>query len=557
MPEPDFRAHSHDISGLLDQFGTPVPRSVIAAMRQEISGTDAIEGRPPFPGHFATRMRPELLGAIIRAADNGSSLEWRIVQEEIEELYPHYHAVLSKRRRGVCQLPITVRPASDAPEHAKHAAFVDDWIKTGVLADALFDMTDAIGKGASVTEIMWDTKPGGYRPKELLFREWRFFEISWKDGETIWLRTGARAEPETLGGFAELLPHKFVQHRHKSKSGLTIRAGLTRIVAFLWMYSMFTLRDWALFTQSYGMPIRVGRYGPEASDTDKRVLWRAVSSIAGDVAAIIPKSMEIEFQKDTDRKGGSELYEKRLDWLDRTVSKVVLGGTAGTDAIAGGHAVGREHRAVEQDVERFDAGLLGNTITRQIVQQMVAFSFGPQDAGYPTVHIGQPDQVPLNEFTQGVAAMIPFGLTVKADEVRERYGLTAPEKADEVLQPPAPVAQPEKLLPTTKPDDPTSDMQTAQRFLGRLLTLQSEAAPELVEQLTTHVAHAAAGALAGMTGAVRQAFDEATDLHDLAHRLAHLKLPEDKFAEAMARGMALAQLVGQADLLDEIGVRRQ
>ena len=541
-----------DLSGLFDQYGVPIPRSVLASMRREISNTDAMDGRPPFAGHLATRMRPERLGAVMRAADNGSSLEWQIVQEEIEELYPHYHAVLSKRRRQVCQLPITVKAAGDDPEHQRHAEFVQDWVESGVLQQALFDITDAIGKGFSVTEIVWDTGTRGYRPAELLFREARFFEISWQDGETIWLRSMSGATQETMGGFAELAPHKFLLHKHKSKSGLTIRAGVTRPIAFLWMYSMFTLRDWALFTQAYGMPIRVGRYGPEASATDKSILWRAVSSIAGDVAAIIPKSMEIEFQKDTDRRGGAELYEKRLDWMDRTTSKVVLGGTAGTDAIAGGHAVGRQHRQVEQDVERFDAGLLGNSITRQIVQTMVALTFGPQDA-YPTIQIGQPDQVPLNEFTAGIQAMVPLGLKVRAREVRERYGLTAPEPEDELLAPPP--AAPEKPVAMPLPDDPASDMQT-RRMLGRLLTLHAEAPPELVEALTGRVAADAAGALAGMTGAVRQAFDEAADLHDLAHRLHALRLPDKQFAEAMARGMALAQLVGQADLLAEIGVSR-
>jgi phage gp29-like protein len=185
---------------------------------------------------------------------------------------------------------------------------------------------------------------------------------------------------------------------------------------------------------------------------------------------------------------------------------------------------------------------------------MIAFTFAPQDA-YPVIQIGQPDQVPLNEFTQGIAAMIPLGMKVRAREVRERYGLTAPEPGDELLEPPAPVAGPEKLVPARAPDDPTSDMQQ-RRFLGRLLTLCSEAPPELVEQLSDKLAADAAGALAGMTGRVRQAFDAASDLHDLAHRLSSLHLPDAEFAEAMARGMALAQLVGQADLLTEIGARR-
>jgi hypothetical protein len=169
--------------------------------------------------------------------------------------------------------------------------------------------------------------------------------------------------------------------------------------------------------------------------------------------------------------------------------------------------------------------------------------------------IGQPDQVPLAEFTQGVAAFVPLGLKVRAREVRERLGLTAPEPADELL---APAAAPAagKLPPSGSPGDPDADMQTGRQVLGRLLTLQAEQSPELVERLTDRLAGEAAGALAGMTGAVRHAIEAATDMHDLAHRLSRLDLPRPAFAEALARGLALAHLAGQADLLAEAGLRR-
>jgi hypothetical protein len=186
---------------------------------------------------------------------------------------------------------------------------------------------------------------------------------------------------------------------------------------------------------------------------------------------------------------------------------------------------------------------------------MIAFTFGPQRR-YPVLMIGQPDQVPLNEFTQGVAAMLDRGLTVRAREVRERYGLTAPEPGDEKLQAKAASGSGPKLPEAQAPDDPEADLQAARPFLGRLLTLQAEASPELVERLTERVAAEAAGALAGMTGRVRRAFEEATDMRDLAHRLAQLHLPQQQFAEAMARGMALAHLAGQAELLDEVGLAR-
>jgi phage gp29-like protein len=524
---------------LLDQFGQPVSPAVIAQMREEISPPSAIASRPPFAGHMAFGMDPGRLGSIVRAADDGSSQEWFILAEEIEELFSHYGSVLSKRKRQVSQLPLTIEAARGGGEYDTHADFVRDWIDSDVLAGAMFDIMDAVGKGFSALEILWEQRPGYCAPSHIEYRPQRFFEISWKDGRTIWLRTGA--------GFVDLAPLKFLVHAHRSKSGNIVRGGLTRQVAFLWMYSAFNIKDWAVFCQAYGFPIRVGRYGPEASDTDRNVLWRAVSTIAGDVGAIIPKSMEIEFVKDSERNAGSELYLKRADWLNREVSKLVLGSTAGTEAIAGGHAVGREHRQIEDDVEKFDAGLLATSITRQIVQPMIALTFGPQER-YPVLRIGRQDQVPLNDVIAGVVNMVPLGLRPRVDEIMSRLQLTPADAGEETLMPPpAPPVAPPKVIEAPVPE------QNSRKLLTRLLTRQTgEIPPEVVERLTDNLAADAQSALAGMTEQVRAVFDQADSLHDLAHRLSELQLDPSAFAKAMQQGMAMAELVGQAALLDEL-----
>ena len=535
---------SDSIAFLLDQDGKRINAAEIARLREEIAPPGALHARPPFDGHIAFGMDPGRLAGIMLGADGGSSREWLILAEQIEELFPHYLAVLSKRRRQVTQLPITVIDAGDDPEQIKHGDFVRDWLKSGVLQRALFDITDAVGKGFSVTEIIWNTAPGRVVPAKLLHRAAKNFELSWEDGETIWLRS------ET--GFSDLVPHKFVLHRHPTKTGTVMRGGLTRQIAFLWMYATFTLKDWALFVQGYGMPIRVGRYGTEASETDKRVLWRAVSSIAGDVAAIIPKSMEMEFVTSADRAAGSMLYEKRLDWFNREVSKVVLGSTAGTEAISGGHAVGQEHRQVEDDVEKFDAALLEHSVSQQLIDTMIAFTFGPQEV-YPTVRIGRPNEIPLKDLIAAVADLGPLGLKVRASEVRERLQLTKPDDddGDDVIGGAAiPVAKP--AIPGLSVAPPALQDANAARWLGSLIERHSEAPPEVVEQLTARLAEDAAGAMAGLTKIVRMQFEDATSLHDLVARIGKLDLPPAEFAEAMARGMALANLVGQASLVAEM-----
>lgn len=543
-----------DVKRLLDQFGEPVSRAAARTLGIETAPIGSAHNRPPFIGHLAFGIDPGRLGRIIRAADAGQSQEWMILAEEIEELFPHYAAVLGKRRRQVAQLPAAVI-AAPAPNrtierrYEAHAQFVRDWLDEGVLADALWDMTDAIGKGYSAAEIIWRQEPERVVPERIVYVAPQHFEISYEDGKTLWLRSER--------GFETLSPLKWLAHRHPAKSGAAIRSGLTRMVAFMWLYASYTQRDWQTFIQGYGLPLRLGRYGPEASETDKRVLWRAVQSIAGDVAAIVPKSMEVEFVEPK-TQSVSALFDARADWLNFEVSKLVLGSTAGTDAVRGSHAVGREHRAVEQDVERYDAGLLATTLTRQIVQPMIALTFGPQ-AHYPTLALGRPDEVPLAELVPALAALGPLGLKVPVAEILERLQLRPAEGEEETIggmaTPPG-VVVPQEPRPDPEDSAAMARLLSDRRLVGRrLLARHAERDEDTIDRLTGRMAQDAQGALAGLTDEVRAAVEQAVDLPDLARRLAALRLDERAFAEALARGMALAQLVGQAELLDQLDWR--
>jgi phage gp29-like protein len=538
-------------SSLLDQWGKKIPLAEIAALTEEISPVGGEHARPPFQGNIAFGINPQHLGTILRAADTGSSLDWFILAEEIEELFTHYATVMGKRKRQVSQLAISVKSVDDKnAAYKKHAKFVEDWLDTGTLQTALFDICDAIAKGFSVCEIVWESAPGRVRPRELIYRPQRFFEFDWHDGKTILLRSEE--------GLIPLVPHKFLQHLHPSKSGNPVRSGVTRMVAFIWCYATFTMKDWALFVQAYGLPIRLGKYGPSASDGDKRTLWRAVKSIAGDVAAIIPDSMQMEFVTAADRAAGAALYERRMDWLNMEVSKLVLGSTAGTDAISGSHAIGKVHQKTEDDVEKFDAFLLNQTINRQLVAPMIAFTFGAQDA-YPLITIGRPDEVPIKDVIAAVADLGNMGLKVKAAEIRARLQLEDPEDGDEVIGgvPPAPVVKPDiPSLAVTPPDDAEGQSQRP-GWLFNLISRHTQETPDdVVEALTARLAEDAAGAMHGLTERVRTVMMGAKDLHDLSAKLDDLKLPRAEFALAMTRGMVLANLAGQVSLVEELRGRK-
>ena len=144
--------------------------------------------RAPFAAWMVEGTTPMRLARIMRQADIGLSLEYMQLAETMEERDAHYSAVLGTRKRSVSQLPLSVEPIHDDAEHNKHADFLREWLKTGVLEMALFNQADAIGKGYSVLEIDWDVGPKQIVPKALTWRPQRYFEIDQKDGDTVLLR---------------------------------------------------------------------------------------------------------------------------------------------------------------------------------------------------------------------------------------------------------------------------------------------------------------------------------------------------------------------------------
>ncbi len=404
-------------------------RPETALLTREIAGATLAGVRSPLPGYPADGLDPVRLAAILRQADQGDATAFLDLAETIEERDPHYLGVLATRKRSVAQLELKVEAASDAAADLDRAEMVRAWLARDELAAELFDILDSLGKGVSFTEIIWEKSAGQWRPVRLEWRDPRWFRLDRRDLATPLMLAADGSE-------TPLPPFKFIAARIAAKSGLPLRGGLARVAAWAWMFKAYTQRDWAIFTQTYGQPLRLGRYGAGASEADRDTLFRAVANIAGDCAAIVPESMQIEFVQPPSLAGAAELYERRADWLDRQVSKAVLGQTTTTDAVAGGHAVSREHRLVQEDIERADARALTAILNRDLVRPWVELEWGPQPR-YPRLALVRPEAEDIERMARTLALLVPLGLRVETAEVRDRLGLADPAPGAETLAAPA------------------------------------------------------------------------------------------------------------------------
>lgn len=513
---------------IYDQFGTPID---MKALKVEQAAAEVTGVRSVISGHPSAGLTPGRLAALLREAEEGDPVRYLELAEDMEEKDLHYRGVIGTRKLQVSQLDVTVLPAGDDAEDQKNAELVEEWIGRETLAEEFFDIMDAVGKGYSVQEIMWETSENQWMPARLEWRDPRWFRFDRFDGQTLRL-IGAGGQEE------DLAPYKFVVHTHKAKSGLSIRSGLARAAAWAYLFKNYDIKGWVAFAEVFGQPLRLGKYHPGATEVEKEALLRAVANISRDAAAIIPETMNLEFVK-SEVRGSSDLFERLANFMDMQVSKAVLGQTTTTDAISGGHSVSKEHNKVREDIERSDAKQLSGAINRAIVRPLIDLNRGPQKR-YPCIRIGRPEDVDVPRVVAGVKALVPLGLRVGQKQMRNLLGLWEPDKDEELLQPTA--------APPLPPDGKAGTAATAAAIPAAPAVIPRDGLDDLADLAE----EATRPAMDGMIDAIREVVNNASSMRDVADALAE-RYPDISAAglvEVLREAQILAELEGRAELLD-------
>lgn len=422
---------------LIDQYGRPMQMPRKAEMLEQVAQPTIGSVRNIQSGHPADGIEPVRLSAILRQAETGDASSYLEMAEQMEEKDLHYAAVLGVRKRAIRSLEMRVEPGDDSEAAKEAAEIVREALGSAAIKEDLIDMLDALGKGYSVTEIMWEYQGGRWEVAGLEQCDPRWFEYDQVTGRRLLMKDNA--------GTTELRPFKFITHQARAKAGLPIRGGLARLAAWAYMFKNFALRDWAIFAEAYGHPLRLGKYDSSASPEDRRTLLRAVRQIGVDMAAIIPKNMEVEIVS-ASSTGADKLYEGAARYWDEQLSKGVLGQVATTDAIAGGHAVGKIHEEVRSDIRDADAEQLAATLMRDVALPLTVLRFGDaRRVRVPKIRFLQPEVIVPADMLQLMEKGPKLGLKIAVRDVRKTFNLSEPEEGEEILvaqADPTPVAPP-------------------------------------------------------------------------------------------------------------------
>ncbi|MDR1031385.1 MAG: DUF935 domain-containing protein [Treponema sp.] len=474
------------------------------------------------------RLTPEYLATILSDVRRGECpTAYLELAQDMELKDPHYRSVLSTRKDAITGLEIKVIPASDDKHDRELAEAVErDMVKnsSAKLYTLIRDMLDALAKGFSVTEIIWDTDKTPWKPKQYLFRDPRWFQYDKETGKTLMLRTpyGIDLEP--------LKPFHFVVHEPHLISGTQITSGLALPALYYEMLKSYDVSSWAAFIDRYGYPIRIGKYGKKATERDISTLKKAVANIGQDFGAVIPESAILEIIESKHASETANVHKNMADWVDKQISKLVLGQTMTTDE-GSSKAQSETHEKVRDDIADSDIQQVIETLNRTLTLPYITLNFGEQET-YPKIDLFKPDEKNVEQIIMALEKLGPQGLTAKADEVRALFGLSNPKPGDEVVG-----GRPE----------PTPGNETGDWGKPELNAEQTDASDEL----ETLLAESSSGYLPisdDIAAVLEKAADKATDFASFREALEKLVTtwPSEKIAECIAIATFQARALGDA-----------
>ncbi len=334
-----------------------------------------------YPGAGLT---PSRLSGILREADDGSLDTAMQLFEEMEEKDAHLYCVANTRRLALTGLPWEVVSATKGLSGVDRAAadeaahYCSDVLHNlDGFEEALQHLSLAVGRNIAISEIVWDVVAGELRPVALPPVDFTRIVFDALDRPRI------LTADEPRDGI-EIAPHKFIVHTPHSVSGHPQRGGLLRVTAMVYLAKNLSLKDWMIYAEIFGMPVRVARYEPAATAEEKRELLNMLESLGSNAVGLFSRAVELQVI-DANRGAAGAPYERLIDFLNREMSKAWLGQTLTTDIVgqSGSIAASQVHNEVRKEILADDMRKEARTIRRDLLGPLTRLRFGE---GVPIPH---------------------------------------------------------------------------------------------------------------------------------------------------------------------------
>lgn len=329
------------------------------------------------------QLTPYEIGRILEEAESGYSVRQALLAKEMERRDIELGATLQTRRLAVLSLPWEIQPFSDADEDQEIAEFVQMNFDQLNWDQYLTHLLDNVMVGYALMWIHWEIMPGTNQAKIARFEEVPVSRVTHFPRDHSPEAPMPRY-PKLLSlhhpTYGEDIPlWNAVYHEQIARSGFAHEIGLVRGIAWLYLIKNFVLKDWAVFSEKFATPMRLGKYPTGSNDADVNKLRDALRDLTGDSAAIIPESMIIELLETQNQGGGSNspgIQERLINFVNHQYQHGILGQEASTQGTPGRLGNDQAQMDVRGDLLAADARALTATTMNQVVRPLVGFNWG-------------------------------------------------------------------------------------------------------------------------------------------------------------------------------------
>lgn len=532
------------MSQILDQFGQPIRTGDLAEPQTARIGPWLHRTLEP----ALTGLTPSRLSAALVAADNGNLLEQHRLFADMEGRDAHLAAEMGKRKNSLIGLDWDIVPPRNAtPAEEAAAEWVEEVLEDAIdpLEDLIAFLLEAIGHGFACAELDWKKQDGewlpSYHPRP---QEWFCLDATRSELRLV----------DTSADGQVLRPFGWVWHvLGKAKTGYMGRMGLYRAIVWPFLYKAYAIGDFAEFLETYGLPIITGKYFSGASDDEKSSLLRAVSALGHDARAIMPQEMTIEIDKVSAH--GDDLHLRMVDWADKSISKLVLGGTltSQADGKTSTNALGNVHNEVRHDILISDARQIAATLTRDLIYPLIALNLGGIDSlrRCPRLVFDTSEAEDVSLFAEALPKLVGAGMnTIPLAWVHEKLKIPQAEGNEPVLSMSATTANTETKTPSTATNAAPAKAALSAQPAG----VSSSAPPDVA--LADQLASADQPLMDDLITTISKMVGSANDLQSLQTTLlnAYGDLDTEELTNLMAAAFALAELKGMAAVIEEAGL---
>lgn len=373
-------------------------------------------------------LTPARVLSFLQAADAGwPQTQFELFGEMLQK-WPRLAAVEATRRLALTGLDWEIAPPPDGEPGA--AAEIIEYCRRALLRRdsfraALDHLANALGYGLAVVELVWD------RGQLVDLAPVPYTRLVADPHEPWRLRLLTEDEP-TLGVPLDEYPHKWIVHQPRATAGRPFDGGLLRASALLYVAQNLSFKDWLIYSQIAGMPVRVAQFEPGAPDADKQRLLDMLQALGTEAAAVFSKNIDLKFIEPA--RSGQQPYEALQEYCNTEITILWLGQHLTTDLkSSGSRAAAEVHDRVREDLLVDDIADEGATLRRDLLTPLVQARFGA-GAPVPQFRRSLAQAVDTKVLAETLAVAVnALGLRVPQRWVHQALGIPQPQGAEPVL----------------------------------------------------------------------------------------------------------------------------